>query len=435
MMLRKDCLLLIMCLIFISTARAQLVIQVNRGADQLLPIAVVPFGYDGADTLPEDIAQIVQNDLVRSGLFQAIPRSSMLRYPSKESDVSYQDWQLLKTDYVVIGSVKKISANRFRIGFELLNVLSQKPVKKYAFIDINGSNFRDAAHYIDDRVYKLLTGRPGVFSTRILYVTAEGKKLAPTYKLQVADADGHRPQVIVESKESILSPAWNSNGKYIAYVMFRNRRPNIFIQELATGTRQQVAHFSGLNGAPAWSPDGKKLALVLSKDGNPEIYMLDIATQKLKRMTNHYAIDTEPAWAPDGKSVFFTSDRGGNPQIYRLDVKTNRVERVTFEGDSNTQAEMTPDGRYLVTVQEDDGDYHIALQDMKTGRVQILTHTHLDESPTIAPNGSIVMYATTEHGKGILAVVSVDGFVRYKLPSADGGVREPAWSPYFKQKH
>ncbi|RBP84693.1 Tol-Pal system protein TolB [Marinomonas rhizomae] len=432
MMLKKWLSILFSCLIFIGSARAQLVIEITSGADQLLPIAVVPFGYDGVDALPEDIAQIVEADLARSGLFQAIPRSNMLSMPTKESDVFYRDWRLLKSDYVVIGTVKKLPSNQYRIGFELLNVLSQKPVQKHSSIDVSANNFRDAAHYISDKVYELLTGTRGAFSTRILYVTAEGDKKAPLFKLQVADADGHRPQVVVESKEPILSPSWSMDGRKIAYVMFRNRRPNIFIQELATGKRQQIAQFRGLNGAPSWSPDGKKLALVLSKDNNPEIYTLEIATQKLERMTNHYAIDTEPSWEPDGKGIVFTSDRGGNPQIYRLDVNSKRVERVTFEGELNTRARMTPDGRYLVTVQKNNGNYHIALQDMKTGRVQVLTETYLDESPSIAPNGSMVMYATTYQGKGILGVVSVDGLVKYRLPSADGDVREPSWSPYFK---
>ncbi|NVK74314.1 Tol-Pal system beta propeller repeat protein TolB [Marinomonas sp. CT5] len=432
MMYKKWLSVLFTCLLFVSTAKAQLVIEITSGADQLLPIAVVPFGYNGVDALPEDIAQIVQDDLARSGLFKPVPRSNMLSMPSTESEVFYRDWRLLKSDYVVIGTVKKLPNSQYRIGFELLNVLSQKPVQKHSSIDVSSRNFRDAAHYISDKIYELLTGTKGAFSTRILYVTAEGDKRAPLFKLQVADADGHRPQVVVESKEPILSPSWSMDGRKIAYVMFRNRRPNIFIQELATGKRQQIAQFRGLNGAPAWSPDGKKLALVLSKDNNPEIYTLDIATQKLERMTNHYAIDTEPSWEPDGKGIVFTSDRGGNPQIYRLDVKSKRVERVTFEGELNTRARMTPDGRYLVTVQKNDGNYHIALQDMKTGRVQILTETYLDESPSIAPNGSMVMYATTYRGKGILAVVSVDGLVKYKLPSADGDVREPSWSPYFK---
>lgn len=432
MMLKQWLSAVFTCLLFVGTAKAQLVIEITSGADQLLPIAVVPFGYTGVDALPEDIAQIVESDLSRSGLFQPIPRSSMLSMPSKEADVFYRDWRLLKSDYVVIGSINKLSNNQYRVGFELLNVLSQKPVQKHASIDVSARNFRDAAHYISDKVYELLTGSRGAFSTRILYVTAEGDKKAPLFKLQVADADGHRPQVVVESKEPILSPSWSMDGRNIAYVMFRNRRPSIFIQELATGKRQQIAQFRGLNGAPAWSPDGKKLALVLSKDNNPEIYTLDIATQKLERMTNHYAIDTEPSWEPDGKGIVFTSDRGGNPQIYRLDTSSKRVERVTFEGELNTRARMTPDGRYLVTVQKNDGNYHVALQDMNTGRVQTLTETYLDESPSIAPNGSMVMYATTYQGKGILAVVSVDGLVKYRLPSAEGDVREPSWSPYFK---
>lgn len=431
MMLKKWFLVFFTCLLFTSIARAQLVIEVTSGADKLLPIAIVPFGYDGTDPLPEDVAQIVQNDLVRSGLFKAIPRSSMLSQPSKLSDVFYRDWRLLKSDYVVIGSVSKIANDRYRIGFQLLNVLTQKPADKYSSIDVTKGHLRDAGHYISDTIFKKLTGIRGDFSTRILYVTEQNDRKNPTYKLQVADADGYRPQVIVESKEPILSPAWSHNGRDITYVMFKNGRPRIYIQELASGKRKQIMSFRGLNGAPAWSPDGKKLALVLSKDGNAEIYTLDLATQKLERMTNNYAIDTEPTWEPDGKGIIFTSDRGGNPQIYRLDLNTKKVERITFEGDSNTRARMTPDGRFLVTVEKLDGNYHIALQDMKTGRVQILTRTDLDESPTISPNGTMVMYATTENGKEILAVVSVDGLVKFKVPSTDGDVREPAWSPYF----
>lgn len=424
--------LFVACLTIALPARAQLVIEITSGADQLLPIAVVPFGYSGTSPLPEDVAGIVESDLKRSGVFEAIPRENMLSLPSSSQNVFYRDWRLLQADYVLVGGVESKSNGTYRISYELLNVLTQTRVGKREALDVKPSNFRDAAHFISDKIYEQLTGIRGAFSTRILYVTAEGDRAAPTYKLQVADADGYRPQVIVSSKEPILSPSWSRDGRHIAYVMFRNRRPSIFIQELATGKQQLLTQFRGLNGAPAWSPDGKKLALVLSKDNNPEIYTLDIATRRLERLTNHYAIDTEPSWEPDGKGIIFTSDRGGNPQIYRLDVASKNVERVTFEGNSNTRARMTPDGRYLVTVQKNDGNYHVALQDMNTGRVEILTETYLDESPSIAPNGSMVMYATSDRGKGILSVVSVDGLVKYRLPSAQGDVREPAWSPYFK---
>ncbi|MCZ2720206.1 Tol-Pal system beta propeller repeat protein TolB [Marinomonas sp. 15G1-11] len=430
--MKKIPLLLLFCsLLFSSLSRAQLVIEITNGADQLLPIAVVKFGNEGTEILP-DIAQIIESDLKRSGLFDAIPRNVMLSQPTKKENVFYRNWRLLKADYVLIGSTKLLSGDTYEIEFELLNVLAQKNVQNRESIKVRKANFRDAAHYISDKVYELLTGVRGAFSTKILYVTAEGDKASPTFQLQVADADGFNPQVIVESKEPILSPAWSNNGRFISYVMFRDRRPNIFIQELATGKRQRIKSYKGLNGSPSWSPDGKKLALVLSKDDNPEIYVLDIATQKLERITNHYSIDTEPSWEPDGKGIIFTSDRGGNPQIYRVDLVSKSVERVTFEGELNTRARMTPDGRFLVTVQKSNGQYNISLQDMKTGRVQVLTETYLDESPSIAPNGSMVMYATTHNGKGILSVVSVDGLVKYRLPSAAGEVREPSWSPYFK---
>lgn len=431
MRLHRFLILLCLGIFTVNIAKAQLVIEITSGADQLLPLSIVPFNYAGEGALTDDVAKIIEDDLKRSGFFETIPRENMLSFPYRKEDVFFRDWRLLKSDYVVIGSIIDADANNYEITFELLNVLTEQSVEKQAKIIVNKNDLRTGAHYVSDQVYQLLTGIRGAFNTRILYVTVDGDPKDPTYQLQVADADGHRPQVIAQSKEPILSPSWNSDGTSLTYVMFRNRRPGIFTQELATGKRQQLAQYPGLNGAPAWSPDGKKLAVVLSKDGNPEIYIFELETRKLTRVTNHYSIDTEPTWEPDGKGIIFTSDRGGNPQIYRIDINSKAVERITFEGDSNTRARMTPDGRYLVTVQKNAGNYHIALQDMNNGRVQILTQTYLDESPSIAPNGSMVIYATTHNGKGVLAVVSVDGLVKYRLPSAAGEVREPAWSPFF----
>ncbi len=160
--------------------------------------------------------------------------------------------------------------------------------------------------------------------------------------------------------------------------------------------------FSGLNGAPAWSPDGNKLALVLSKDGNPEVYVLDLVQRRLNRVTHHFGIDTEPSWTPDGQSLIFTSDRGGQPQIYQVYLPTGDITRLTFEGSYNARGRLTQDGRYLTMVHQQGGSFHIAVQDLQTGRLDLLTQTAMDESPTIAPNGSIVMYATQAGGRGVL---------------------------------
>ena len=172
--------------------------------------------------------------------------------------------------------------------------------------------------------------------------------------------------------------------------------------------------------------------MVLSKDGNPEIYILTLATGQLERITRHYGIDTEPTWSPDGQSILFTSDRGGMPQIYSLHLPSRELKRLTFEGKYNSRGRLTQDGRFLTMVHQDSSGFHIAVQDLKKGRLDVLTNSSLDESPTIAPNGSIILYATKKGGRGVLAGVSLDGRVRFTMPNTQGDVREPAWSPYLQ---
>lgn len=421
-------LFIVMLSFFISPAWAGLTIEITSGMDNPTPVAIVPFG--GSNGLPEDIQAIVAADLERSGFFRPIPKTDMIAMPKSEAEVFYRDWRMLGASYLVIGQLVN-TGGRFQAQFELYDVLSQRKVFQKQ-VSGTTAQLRDIAHAVSDAVYEAITGIRGAFSTKILYIEDLRREGQGRYRLIYADADGARDRVLFSSSEPLLSPSWSSDLSRVAYVSFETSRPAIFIQELATGKRTQMTNYEGLNGAPAWSPDNRSLALVLSKDGNPEIYTLEIATRKLQRITNHFSIDTEPNWTADGKNLVFTSNRGGSPQIYQVGLLNGRVERLTFEGDYNARPRLSPDGKSLVVVHRQDGIFHIAWQDLKTGNMRVLTETWLDESPSIAPNGAMLLYATQHQKKGVLAAVSMDAGVKFRLPSKQGDVREPAWSPFAK---
>tara|TARA_R110002072_G_scaffold95250_2_gene210080 strand:- start:9257 stop:10555 length:1299 start_codon:yes stop_codon:yes gene_type:complete len=415
-----------------SIAQAQLTIEISQGMDNPTAIAIAPFAWQGNGAQPEDVAAVVDSDLARSGQFVPIARTDMLSRPTAQADVFYRDWRAIEAEYLLIGRVSKAN-NELRIEYDLFDVLRQTIVDSGAETG-PASTARMMSHRVADAVYEKLTGVPGAFATRLLYISVTRVPGGKDYsRLTMSDSDGANPVVLLETSEPLLGPTWSPDAKSIAYVSFETGRPAIYRQELSTGRREQLTNFKGLNSAPAWSPDGKTMAMVLSKDGSPDIYLMDLATKQLKRITRHYAIDTEPAWMPDGNSLLFTSDRGGKPQIYRYDLRNGSTERLTFEGTYNARARVAQDGRNVVMVHQQDGRFHIALLDLVTNRTHVLTTTQLDESPSIAPNGSMVLYATKAGDRGILAGVSVDGGVKFRLPAREGDVREPAWSPYLSR--
>ncbi|WP_421683988.1 Tol-Pal system protein TolB [Stutzerimonas urumqiensis] len=415
-----------------STVQAADPLIISGGNDRAVPIAVVPFGWQGGTVLPENMAEIIGNDLRNSGFFEPIPRQNMISLPTRASEIIYRDWKALGAQYLMVGSIQP-SGGRLQAQFAVFNVATEQQVMS-GTVGGTPDQLRDMAHYAADQAFEALTGIRGAFSTRLLYVTAERLGANNTrYTLQRSDYDGARAVTLLQSREPILSPSYSPDGERIAYVSFEQRRPRIFVQYVNTGRREQVTNFEGLNGAPAWSPDGNRLAFVLSKDGNPEIYVMDLASRQMKRVTNHFGIDTEPYWGKDGQTIYFTSDRAGKPQIYKLNIASGAVERVTFVGNYNANPKLSADEKTLVMVHRQEGYtvFRVAAQDLQRGSLRILSETSLDESPTVAPNGTMIIYATRQQGRGVLMLVSTNGRVRLPLPTAQGEVREPSWSPYL----
>lgn len=420
-----------MILVFWSwAARATLTIEITQSLDVGMPVAIVPFGWEGPSRPPQDVSAVIEADLARSGHFRLLPKKDFLSSPHNNKDVIFKDWRLLKAEALVIGNMRQIGTDKYRVEFRLYDVFKETQLAGYEF-DVPASGLRMVAHQFSDIIFEKLTGEPGVFNTRIAYITKEGiPRRGVMFRLQVADSDGYNPVTILSSTEPLMSPSWSPDGKRLAYVSFEKKRTMLFVQNVMDSTRTLVAGFNGNNSAPAWSPDGTRLALTLSKDGNAEIYIMRLADKSLTRITDNAAIDTEPAWSPDGRHIVFTSARSGGPQIFRVSAEGGTPQRLTFEGDYNARASYSPDGRMLTLITRSGGAFHTAVLDLKTSALQVLTDTSLDESPSFAPNGRIILYATIVQGRGVLASVSADGRVRQRLKLQEGDVREPAWSPF-----
>ena len=429
-MLKKIALILV-AFAAAQTSFAQTNLILVGGEIKRTPVAVVPFGWEGQSAnAPLDVASVISADLYRSGRFAPQAEEDMLQKPTTGAELDFDDWTILGVDAVIVGKVVQTADNVYTVQFQLFDPIRQTQIDGYR-ISASRGTMRHASHRVADRIYEKLTGIPGVFATKVAFVSAQKQGDSSQYRLVVADYDGENEAVIMESNDPIMSPSWSPDSRRLAYVSFEGSKSSIYVQTLRTGSRRKVSGDPGINGAPAFSPDGRKLVVTLGGvDGNLDIYVLDLSTRQKKRLTTHRSIDTEGTWSPDGRYIYFTSDRAGGPQIYRISSSGGTPERITFEGSYNARPRLSPDGEKLAVLTLDRGNYRIGILDLDRRNLLVLSTGRQDESPSFAPNSDILIYATRQSGNGVLETVSADGLIRQRLASGWGDVREPVWSPF-----
>jgi TolB protein len=404
-------------------AAAQMRVEVSGVGATQYPIAIA--GFVSSGRLPIEVTDVIRADLSRSGAFRLIDPLATL---SDSAAPNFVDLRAKGADAVVGGSIARLADGRYDVRFRLSDTVRQTALGGESFVAAEG-DLRFAAHRIADWIYEKLTGQPGIFSTRIAFVSKSGSR----YRLNIADWDGENIQTPLASPEPIISPSWSPDGGRLAYVSFESKKPVVYVHTLATGQRQAVANFKGSNSAPAWSPDGRSLAVALTRDGLSQVYLINAnGSGQPRRLTQSSGIDTEPAFAPDGKTLYFTSDRGGSPQIYRLSIDSGDIARVTFGSSYNVSPQISPDGRHLAFISRRDGRFVVAMKELGGGAEQVMSDGGREESPSFAPNGRWIMYATAAGGRDSLMAVSVDGRVKQRLTSSSGDIREPTWGPLTK---
>ena len=427
----KKNLVLVAIILFSTLSYAELFLEITKGSEDPFKVAMIPF--EGNSRVSKQLNNIMRNDLIRTGEFAVLDEELLLPVKMIEDELVFNDWKLLGMDYLVTGTIVK-SNNSLDINYEIYDIHKKRKVRSSKVFGIP-NQIRQLAHYTSDGIYESITGIKGIAATRLLYVNEiKDSKQISTYKLMLADSDGANEKILLSSSEPIISPSWSPDGKRVAYVSFETGIAKVFIQEISSGKREAVLSKDTQISSPSWYPDGKYLSLTLYQDGNAEIYILRLRDRTLTRMTNQFAIDTESSWSPKGNKILFTSGRSGSPQIYELDLRklNPKAKRISFEGTYNAKASYLPKEEGIIFVhRSNDGLFHIALKYKKENFIRVLTEAKMDESPSVAPNGNMVIYGIKEENLIMLAGFSLSG-AKFKLPASNGEVREPAWSNFLR---
>ena len=411
-------------LIFSNFVISELVLEITQGTENPYRVAILKF--EGDQTVSNNINKIIRNNLTRSGEFDLFVNEDLLSFPTNETEIIFNDFKILNIDYLVLGKIIKDGIN-ISVVYEIFDINKGKKIRTSTVYGVPNKN-RQLGHYVSDGIYEEITGIKGIASTKILYVTEN-----EIFNLMVSDADGSNEQILLKSDDPIISPAWSPDSKKVAYVSFETGMAKVFIQDIASGKRELAIENSSQISSPSWSPDGKFLSLTMYQDGNAEIYILNLKNRNLTRLTNHYSIDTESSWSPKGSRIMFTSGRSGSPQLYEIDLRrfNAKPRRITFDGNYNAKGSYLPNNDGFIFVHRENLSFQIAIKYFDENFIRPLTNAQLDESPSISPNGNVIVYAIKDDGMGLLAGVTLSG-AKFRLPAKIGYVREPAWSGFLR---
>lgn len=412
-------------------ARADIVVNVDQGVSQPLPIAIPAFAGKDANTakIGADIMSVITGNLQRSGLFKPLdPNSFIERNLDIALQPTFENWKVLGAQGLVNGQVTVDADGRLQVDFRLWDVNTGQQLLGEQFTS-TPDNWRRVAHKISDAVYTRLTGEGGYFDTRIVFVAESGPRNHRIKRLAIMDQDGAYPSFLTDGSYLVLTPRFSSNSQEITYMALRDTGASIYLFNIETGRQETIGKFPGMVFAPRFSPDGGKVAFSVERGGNTDVYIMDLRSRTSTRLTTDPSIDTSPSFSPDGRQVVFNSDRGGSPQLYVMNADGTGVHRISFGDGRYTTPVWSPHGDFIAFTKQNGQAFHIGVMRPDGSDERVLTTSYLDEGPTWAPNGRVLMFFRETSGGGAhLWTVDLTGRILQAVPYA-GQASDPAWSP------
>ncbi|MFC3724887.1 Tol-Pal system beta propeller repeat protein TolB [Neoaquamicrobium sediminum] len=410
-------------------ARAVLEIDITQGVVEPLPVAITDFV--SSDAIGQEISAVITADLKRSGLFAPIDKAAFIETVTNP-DVAprFDDWKVINAQAIVTGRVTKEADGRLRAEFRLWDTFAGQQLVGEQFF-ANPTNWRRVAHIIADAIYERLTGEKGYFDTRVVFVEETGPKNQRVKRLAIMDQDGANQRALSDGRSIVLTPRFSPNRQEITYMSYESGQPQVYLLQIETGQRELVGNFPGMTFAPRFSPDGQKVIMsLLRDDGNSNIYTMDLRSRTTTRLTSSNSIDTSPSYSPDGNRVVFTSDRGGRPHIYVMGADGSNPQRISFGDGTYSTPVWSPRGDLIAFTKQTGGEFQIGVMRVDGSGERILSSGFLQEGPTWAPNGRVLMFFREAAGGGGPRLFSIDltGRNEQSIPTPNFA-SDPAWSP------
>jgi TolB protein len=426
---------LLATLLLSATANAELKIDITKGNVEPMPIAVTLFtGAGMGDANGNQIASVVAADLERSGLFKPISRDAFIEQVTNGDAVPrYADWRQINANAIITGTVTPTGGDKVRISFRLWDALGQQQIagKEY---NTFARNWRRVSHLISDEIYKRLTGEAGYFDSRIVYVAESGPAKKRVKRLAIMDQDGANHKYLTDGSSLVLTPRFSPNTQEILYMSYAGGQPRVFLRDLQTGREESLGRFNGMSFAPRFNHDGSRMLMSIASGGVTSIYEMDLRSRAMKRLTQSGgAIDTSPSYSPDGKTIVFNSDRGGSQQIYTMDSNGGNIQRISFGSGNYATPVWSPRGDLVAFTKSTGGRFYIGVMKPDGSGERLLTQSWLDEGPSWAPNGRVIVFSREAPGgaggnRAKLYSVDITGYNLREVGTPQDA-SDPAWSP------